>query len=99
MNSPAKTAASLNVVALGWALSAALVVLFVTCLVIALALPGWGASHNWISLFSTAPLTSQSLAADGLIERLPEARERGGRPVGPVARFGARALACNAAPA
>ena len=67
MNSPAKTAAFLNVVALGWGLSAALVVLFVICLAIALILPGWGASHNWIGLFSTAPLTSARVWVDGVV--------------------------------
>ena len=44
-----------NIVALGWGLSAALVVLFVICLAVALVLPDWQASHGWIGLFSVAP--------------------------------------------
>ena len=48
----------LNVIALGWAVSASLVALFVICLAVALALPQWPATHAWIGLFSVAPLTS-----------------------------------------
>jgi hypothetical protein len=57
----------LNIVALGWGLSAALVVLFVLCLVVALMLPGWPASHGWIGIFSVAPLTSLRLWFDGIV--------------------------------
>jgi hypothetical protein len=65
MNTPDRT--SLNAVALGWALSAALVVLFVLCLVAALVVPEWRASHAWISLFSVAPLTSARVWIDGIV--------------------------------
>jgi hypothetical protein len=57
----------LNIVALGWGLSAALVVLFVLCLVVALVLPGWPASHGWVGLFSVAPLTSVRVWIDGIV--------------------------------
>jgi hypothetical protein len=52
----------LNIVALGWALSVALVVLFVICLVVGLVLPDWPASHGWISfVFRCTDHVSQSL--------------------------------------
>ena len=57
----------LSVVALGWALSASLVVLFVICLAVALVLPQWSATHAWISLFSIAPLTSARVWVDGIV--------------------------------
>jgi hypothetical protein len=57
----------LNIIALGWGLSAALVVLFVLCLVVALVLPGWPASHGWVGLFSVAPLTSFRVWIDGVV--------------------------------
>jgi len=57
----------LDVMALGWALSAALVVLFVICLVVALVLPDWRASHAWIGLYSAAPLTSLRVWVDGIV--------------------------------
>jgi hypothetical protein len=47
--------------------SAALVALFVICLVVALVLPGWPASHAWIALFSVAPLTSIRVWVDGIV--------------------------------
>ena len=57
----------LDVMALGWALSAALVVLFVVCLVVALVIPDWPASHAWIGLYSAAPLTSLRVWVDGIV--------------------------------
>jgi hypothetical protein len=57
----------LNIVALGWALAAALVVLFVICLVVALVLPDWPATHHWVALFSPAPLTSFRVWVDGIV--------------------------------
>lgn len=58
---------SLNVIALGWALSATLVVLFVVCLAVALVLPAWQGSHAWVGLFSVAPLTSMRVWIDGIV--------------------------------
>lgn len=57
----------LHIVAFGWAVSAALVVLFVACLAVALALPQWPATHAWIRLFSVAPLTSLRVWVDGIV--------------------------------
>lgn len=57
----------LNVIALGWALSAALVVLFVICLIAALAFPEWPASHGWIRLFSVSPVNSMRVWIDGVV--------------------------------
>jgi hypothetical protein len=59
--------APFKVVALGWALSATLVVLFVVCLGVALALPGLSATHAWVGLFSPAPLTSARVWIDGVV--------------------------------
>ena len=60
-------AARFNIVALGWALSATLVVLFVICLGVALAVPGFSATHAWVGLFSPAPLTSARVWFDGIV--------------------------------
>ena len=57
----------LNLVALGWGLSAALVVLFAVCLVVGLIFPGWQASHAWVGLFSVAPLDSVRVWVDGIV--------------------------------
>ncbi len=61
-----KANSPLNVVAFGWAISAALVVLFVVCLAIAIALPNWNVSHAWVGLFSTAPMTSARVWIEGI---------------------------------
>jgi hypothetical protein len=60
-------ASRFNIVALGWALSVTLVALFVICLGVALALPGWSATHAWVALFSAAPLTSARVWIDGIV--------------------------------
>ena len=44
--------------ALGWALSATLVVLFVLCAVAVFAFPQTRFSHAWLDLFTQAPVTS-----------------------------------------
>ena len=60
----------LNIVALGCGISAALIVLFLVCLVSAIAFPdlpaaqGWSA---WIALFSVSPATSVRVWIDGII--------------------------------
>jgi hypothetical protein len=61
------TNSPLNIVALGWGLSAALVVLFVICLAVALAWPDWRAAHGWIGLFSVAPMNSIRVWIDGIV--------------------------------
>jgi hypothetical protein len=50
MNTQTPADSPVNIIALGWGLAAALVALFVVCLVVALALPDWRASHGWIGL-------------------------------------------------
>jgi hypothetical protein len=67
MSNSTPTYSPLNVFALGWALSAVLVVLFVVCLVVALVLPDWRASHGWIGLFSVAPMNSVRVWVDGIV--------------------------------
>jgi hypothetical protein len=67
MNPQTSTNSPVSIMALGWGLSAALVVLFVICLAVALVFPGWRASHGWIGLFSVAPMTSVRVWIDGII--------------------------------
>ena len=57
----------LDIVALGWALSAALVVLFVICLAVALIVPEWKLTHAWVGLFSAAPMTSARVWIDRIV--------------------------------
>ena len=57
----------LNIVALGWALSVALVVLFVVSLIVALLFPDLRVSHAWVGLFSAAPLDSSRVWIEGII--------------------------------
>jgi hypothetical protein len=63
----AQSTSRLDIVAFGWALSAALVVLFAACLVVALIIPEWQASHAWIRLFSVAPMNSVRVWIDGIV--------------------------------
>lgn len=58
--------ARLSISGLGWGLSAALVVLFVLCMVAALFLP-MRAAHGYVALFSDAPLGSWRLWVEGLV--------------------------------
>ena len=67
MNTRASAASPLDIIALGWGLSAALVALFVICLAVALVFPEWRASHGWIGLFSVAPMTSARVWIDGIV--------------------------------
>ena len=57
----------LNIVALGAALSAVLVTLFVIYLLVALIFPEWPAAHGWIRLFSVAPISSGRVWVDGMV--------------------------------
>jgi hypothetical protein len=59
----------LSIVALGTALTAALIVLFVICLGSALAFPDLPASQGWaawVALFSVSPITSPRAWIDGI---------------------------------
>lgn len=58
--------ARLSISGLGWGLSAALVALFVLCMLAAWFLP-LRAAHGWVALFSDAPIDSGRLWIDGLI--------------------------------
>jgi hypothetical protein len=58
--------ARLSISGLGWGFSAALVVLFVLCLLAALFLP-MRVAHGWVALFSDAPVGSARLWVEGLI--------------------------------
>ncbi len=58
--------APLNIIALGWASSAALVVLFIICLAVALLFPLYPA-HGWVGLFSAAPTTSARVWIEGIV--------------------------------
>jgi hypothetical protein len=78
MNTQTTLSSPFNIVALGWGLSAALVVLFVVCLVVALVFPDWQASHGWIGLFSVAPMTSVRVWIDGIVFRSPPRMQKGG---------------------
>jgi hypothetical protein len=67
MNS--KTYSPLNIVALGTALTATLIVLFVICLGSALAFPDLPASQGWaawVALFSVSPINSPRAWIDGI---------------------------------
>ena len=58
--------APLNLAAFGFAASAALVVLFVLCWIVAAVMPGLaGASHGWVALFTTAPVGSVRALVEG----------------------------------
>ncbi len=61
----AQAPARLSLSGLGWGFSAALVVLFVICLLAALFLP-MRVAHGWVALFSDAPVGSARLWVEGL---------------------------------
>ena len=50
-----KSESSVNIVALGWGLSATLVALFIVCALAAMLFPTLPVAHNWLGLFSAAP--------------------------------------------
>jgi hypothetical protein len=58
--------ARLSISSLGWGFSAALVVLFLLCLLTALMLP-MPIARGWVALFSDAPLGSGRLWVEGLL--------------------------------
>ena len=57
----------LDLMAFGWALSGALVVLLVLCEAAAVILPGWQLTHAWLALFSSAEAGSLRNLIDGVI--------------------------------
>lgn len=60
-------AGPINIAALGVAASVTLIVLYVTCAIAALALPGLPLAHGWLALFSTAPIGSVRALVEGVI--------------------------------
>jgi hypothetical protein len=56
----------LSISGLGWGASAALIVLFVLCMLAVLFMP-MRAAHGWVALFSDAPVDSTRVWIDGLI--------------------------------
>ena len=57
----------LDLVAFGWALSGALVVLIVLCEAAAMILPGWQLAHNWLTLFSTSEVGTIRNLFEGVV--------------------------------
>lgn len=57
----------IDIMALGWALSITLVLLFVSCAVVALAVPDAPLAHGWLALFTTAPNGSARSFIEGII--------------------------------
>jgi hypothetical protein len=65
---PPSRSAPIHLGAFGAATSAALVVLFVLCWLVAAIMPGLeGASHGWIILFTKAPVGSVRALMEGVI--------------------------------
>jgi hypothetical protein len=56
----------LSISGLGWGFSAALVVLFVLCMLAALFMP-MRVAHGWVALLSDAPILSTRVWVEGLI--------------------------------
>jgi hypothetical protein len=63
---PSRTAL-INIVALGVATSVTLVVPYVLCAVVAMALPDIALSHAWLTLFTKAPIGSLWGLIEGII--------------------------------
>ena len=56
----------LSISGLGWGFSAALVVLFVLCMLAALFIP-MRVAHGWVALLSDAPILSTRVWVEGMI--------------------------------
>ena len=56
----------INILAAGWASSTTLVVVFVACLIAALLYPSAPLAHNWVTLFSVAPMDSGVVWIEGI---------------------------------
>jgi 2TM family of unknown function (DUF5676) len=57
----------INVMALAWAFSITLVILFVLCGLVALAVPNTPLAHGWLDLFTKAPNGTVRSFIEGLI--------------------------------
>ena len=58
---------AIDIVALGTALSVALVVLFVLCVLAALVFPSAPLAHGWVALFSVQPMGSAANWIAGIL--------------------------------
>jgi hypothetical protein len=56
-----------SVTAAGWALAITFVVLFAICLIAAQMFPGVPLAHNWVRLYSAAPMNSGQVWIEGII--------------------------------
>jgi hypothetical protein len=67
MTTPFARTAPIKVVAFGVATSAALIVVYVLCWLVAVILPDAPLSHGWINLFTTATVNSVRALIEGVI--------------------------------
>lgn len=58
---------ALSALAAATALAATLASLFIVCAVVAVLVPGFRATHNWIALFTGAPLGSAQAWMQGIV--------------------------------
>ena len=58
---------SMNLVAMGWALTSALVGLFVICDLLSFVWPTSGLAHGWVSLFATSPDSPGRTLVEGIL--------------------------------
>jgi hypothetical protein len=65
--SQTKSGSGVNIVALGWGLSATLAALVVACALAAMLFPTLPVAHSWLGLFSTAPVGSLWNLAEGVV--------------------------------
>ncbi len=56
-----------DLAALGWGLTVTLLIIFLICVGAAVFIPGASFSHNWIGLFTTAPVGSLRNFFEGII--------------------------------
>ena len=56
-----------HIVALGWALTATFLVLYVLCWLAAVLFPNFNLTHAWLELYSTAPAGSVRGLLEGII--------------------------------
>jgi hypothetical protein len=56
-----------HIVALGWALTATFVLLYVLCWLAAALFPDLNLTHAWLGLYSTAPVGSVTGLVEGII--------------------------------
>jgi hypothetical protein len=67
MLSDSRATLPLNLVAVGWALTSALVGLFVLCYLAAFVWPTSGLAHGWVSLFATQPGNVGLTLVEGIV--------------------------------